>query len=127
MSYIGQYSRYFNVKTIALFIAVLSAVFFIENKSILPTHTSQVVVYFLDLIPKHTLRTIGGVKNISPSAWSAHVMIEGKSVICDISSSVYATLKAESNEKRLGLLSYHHALFSDEMVCEQLEPIISQK
>ena len=99
--------------------------FFIENKSVLPTHTKQVSVYFLDVVPKHMRRWIGGVIDLSPATWNAHILLEGKNVVCDISYSLYSMLKKTSNNERFGLLRYHHALFSDEIVCERLDAIVN--
>jgi len=107
-----------------LLVIFLGFLCFIGKILFFPTYTKQVSVYFLDHEPKHTRRWNGGVKELSPASWSAHILLEGKNVDCDITHSLYSALITEPSDKRVALLSYHHALFSDAIVCERLDTVI---
>lgn len=117
--------RYFAIKIIFLLTTIVGLIFFIENNSILPSHSNQVSIYFLDSSPQHTKRTRSGRHEvITPAMWKAYILLEGKNVVCDISSDLYMKLKNNSNNQRVGLLHYHHAFFSDKIVCEKLEALV---
>lgn len=121
MNNLNDLFHHFNVKNILIPLSLLGFIFITVNYFIIPTHTSQVSVYFLDSVHKHTRRWMGGVKEISPATWSAHILIEGKNVVCDIPNSLYSTLKNLSDNNRFAVLHYHYAIFSDDIVCEQLD------
>lgn len=116
---------YFNAKTSLSLVLMFVSLFFIGKNYIFSTQTKQVSVYLLDAIPKHTRRWSGGIKELSPARWRAYILFEGKNVNCDIDKSLYSTLKKESNNKRYAQLSYHYALFSDEIICERLDALMN--
>lgn len=116
---------FFDAKTFMFSLVIISSLLFIGKGFILSTHTTQVSVYFLDAIPKHTKRWRGGIKEVSPARWQASMLFEGKNVNCDITKSLYSTLKMASNNKRYAQLSYHYSMFSDEIVCERLDVLMN--
>lgn|GEM_PF-5829261 len=121
MNKTSKYSCYFNAKTIVLLLSVLSVLFIIGNRFLFPTYTKQVAVYFIDNVPKHTRRGVGGVRELSSASWSAHILVDGKNVVCDIPSSLYMMLKNSTDNARFAVLYYRHAIFSDALVCERLD------
>lgn len=118
---LSKHVQHLNIKIIALSLFVFILGFSWASNTIFRTHNEQVSIFLIDSIPKHKKRWAGGIKELSPAKWNAHMLIEGKNVVCDIPSSLYSTFKKLSNINRIGLLHYHHAFFSNEIICDQLD------
>lgn len=120
-----KYKCCLSFKAIFFFLSVLFFTFYFVNKFYFSAHSERVSIFHIDAIPRHTKRWIGGVKKLSPTQWNAHTLIEGKNVVCDISSSIYSAFKKTSENNRIALVHFHHSLFSDEIICDQLELVIN--
>lgn len=118
---LDKYKNYLNLKKMLFILPVLFFTFYFVNKLYFNSHSERVSIFLIDAIPRHTKRWIGGVKESSPARWDAHTLIEGKNVVCDIPSSIYSAFKKTSANNRIALVHFHYSLFSDEIICEQLD------
>jgi hypothetical protein len=116
-----KYKSYLNFKKILFFFLVLFSTFYFVNEFYFNSHSERVSIFLIDAVPRHTKRWIGGVKELSPARWDAHTLIEGKNVVCDIPSSIYSAFKKTSANNRIALVHFHYSLFSNEIICEQLD------